>query len=297
MKAKTISIVANKGGVAKTSTALNLAYGLMQKGKKVLVVDLDPSSNATAILLNMDKKIQMSEKGAMKYKELFEEQAKSLPRLVASYTALHEYLKQFDSNHDIVDVIENDIDIHQAIQKTRIENLDIVPSSEDLSITDIKLKGAVSPHNRLRMALESVSEEYDYIIVDNQPFENSLTYNAIAACSKEGDLIICPTKISLGGLQGIDSTLFTCLEWVKRERLPYDFKLLVTMKNRNKADDVWTEALKETFGDYMFDTVIRYQGSPVVKADMDHKILLERFPKENVSHDYMNFVEEVYNLK
>lgn len=297
MKAKTIAIVANKGGVAKTSTALNLAYGLMNKDKRVLLIDLDPSSNATAVVLDQDENVSVSEQGAEKYREIFIEKQKDMTRIKACYEAMHEYLQQVELPCDIHDILEKELDIHLGIRKTRFKDLDIVPASNLLSTTDIKLKEAFNRSNRLRRAIQKVEDEYDFIIIDNQPFENSLTYNSISSCYKEGDLIISPTKISLGGLQGIDSTLFTCLEWIEKvEPLPYDFKLLITMKNRNKADDVWTSALKETFGDFMFDTVIRYQGSPVAKADLDHKILLERFPKENVSLDYQRFVDEVAEM-
>ncbi len=88
--------------------------------------------------------------------------------------------------------------------------------------------------------------------------------------------MIVPTKISLGGIQGIDSTLHTILQWMQEvESLRYDFKLLITMKTRNGVDNKWTDILHETFGEYMFNTVIRYQGKPVADASMNRKILLE----------------------
>ena len=68
--AKVISILMNKGGVSKTETSLNLAYGLSVKGKKVLLIDMDPSSNATSVILGLDN--NLSEQGASQYKELFD---------------------------------------------------------------------------------------------------------------------------------------------------------------------------------------------------------------------------------
>lgn len=294
--AKVISILMNKGGVSKTETSLNLAYGLSVKGKKVLLIDMDPSSNATSVILGLDN--NLSEQGASQYKELFDKYiSEGQPRILACYEAMHEYLKQTPYKYDIHDVLEDQkLDIHEAIQKTRFENLDLIPSSVALSTTDIKLKGSINPYNRLRRAIQKVEDEYDFILLDNQPFENSLSFNSITACYKEGDLIIAPTKISLGGIQGIDSTLHTILQWMQEvESLRYDFKLLITMKNRNGVDNKWTDILHETFGEYMFDTVIRYQGKPVADASMNRKILLET-PKFGVAEDYQNFVDEIFSL-
>lgn len=297
-KAKIISVVANKGGVSKTSVSLNLAYGAVKKGMKVLLVDLDPSSNATAVLINEDARCSISEKGAFQYSLLFEKKiGEGLPRIKACHEAMKEYLEHVQLPYDIHDVLENNLDINKAICSTRIERLDIVPSSNALSTTDMALKHSFNPTCQLRKALMKIEEKYDIVIIDNSPFENSLTYNSITSCYKEGDLILCPTKLSLGGLQGIESTESTCLKWLEEvEQLPYDFKLLITMKNRNKSDDAWVNALKTSHGEFVCDTVIRYQAAPVVKADMERKILLEKFPKENVSKDYLHLIDEIFGI-
>ena len=166
MKAKTIAIVANKGGVAKTSTALNLAYGLMNKDKRVLLIDLDPSSNATAVVLDQDENVSVSEQGAEKYREIFIEKQKDMPRIKACYEAMHEYLQQVELPCDIHDILEKELDIHLGIRKTRFKDLDIVPASNLLSTTDIKLKEAFNRSNRLRRAIQKVEDEYDFIIID-----------------------------------------------------------------------------------------------------------------------------------
>ena len=116
--AKVISILMNKGGVSKTETSLNLAYGLSVKGKKVLLIDMDPSSNATSVILGLDN--NLSEQGASQYKELFDKYiSEGQPRILACYEAMHEYLKQTPYRFDIHDVLEDQkLDIHQAIQKT-----------------------------------------------------------------------------------------------------------------------------------------------------------------------------------
>ena len=80
--AKVISILMNKGGVSKTETSLNLAYGLSVKGKKVLLIDMDPSSNATSVILGLDN--NLSEQGASQYKELFDKYiSEGQPRILA----------------------------------------------------------------------------------------------------------------------------------------------------------------------------------------------------------------------
>lgn len=293
--AKIIAMVSNKGGDGKTTTCLNLAYGLAKAGKKVLLVDNDPQSNSTSILMGIAKDLTLQSADQFKeaYKRFVEEGNDSF---FAAFKALEEYVNKNDFDKDVHDVIEGTAGIKETIRSTKYENLDILPASHKLATTDLKLKsklaGALSV---LRKAFRQIEDEYDYIIIDNQPFENSLTLNSLTACYKEGDLVIIPTKIDRGGLEGTYSTLNSCYSILDEEELDFDVKLLITMKNRNGVDCTWVQALKDTFQDAVFDTVIRYQAKPISDASLNQQTVLDKYPNTPVAQDYQRFVNEILN--
>lgn len=290
-KAKTIAVLMNKGGTGKTETSLNLAYGLTKKGGKVLLIDFDPSSNLTSIVMDTDDAIM--DEGAETFIALCEEEKNAgnvIP--ITGYNALTKMLK--DSPKGIGEIINHNIDIQSVIHKTRFPNLDIIPSGNSLELSDMVLK-ANGDMKALRAALKPVEGDYDYIIIDCQPFQNTLTYNALCACYKKNDLVLCPVKINRGGLQGIQSTLQTVISWIDKEDLDYDVKILITMKNKNKVDEKWENALRIGFGDFVLKNAIRYQGKPITDASMNKKILLEN-PSTSVAQDYQRFVDEIYSL-
>lgn len=295
--AKIIAMVSNKGGDGKTTSCLNLAYGLAVAGKKVLLADIDPQSNSTSILMGLSK--DLTAKSAEQYKEAYARYLdEGIDSFLAAFKALEEYVNKNDFEADVHDVIEGTTGIKEAIRSTKYENLDLLPASHKLATSDLKLKsklaGALSV---LRKAFKQIENEYDYIIIDNQPFENSLTLNSLTACYKEGDLVIIPTKIDRGGLEGTYSTLNSCYSILNEEELDFDVKLLVTMKNRNGIDCAWVQALKDTFQDAVFDTVIRYQAKPIADASLNQQTVLDRYPNTPVAQDYQRFVYEVLNQK
>ena len=291
---KVIVVLSHKGGCGKSETVLNLAYGLAQKGKKVLVVDGDPQCNVTSILMS-ELPLSASESDFFlnEYTQLQPEQSQFL----AAYQALKKYVEMNRVNYDIHHVLEGECRVDEAIYSTRYENIDIIPSGTELSMTDYQLKNkSLEPYRALRMALDKVRDQYDVILMDNQPFKNALTFNAIAACVREEDMVLIPTKINRGGLEGTYETMETIMEWLRSESLPLDIRLLATMVNRNNIDKSWIEALRKAFGDRMFQTTIRYQAKPVEDASMRKRILLEAY-KKGVAEDYQSLVNELDALE
>ena len=291
---KVIVVLSHKGGCGKSETVLNLAYGLAQKGKKVLVVDGDPQCNVTSILMS-ELPLSASESDFFlnEYTQFQPEQSQFL----AAYQALKKYVEMNRVNYDIHHVLEGECTVKEAIYSTRYENIDIIPSGTELSMTDYQLKNkSLEPYRALRMALDKVRNQYDVILMDNQPFKNALTFNAIAACVREGDMVLIPTKINRGGLEGTYETMETIMEWLRSESLPLDIRLLATMVNRNNIDKSWIEALRKAFGDRMFQTTIRYQAKPVEDASMRKRILLEAY-KKGVAEDYQSLVNELDALE
>lgn len=139
--ARTITICNQKGGVAKTTTAINLSSYLATSNKKTLLIDLDPQSNATSGI-GIDKHSVKS----------------------SIYNVLHEHTS-----------LEN------VTLPTGIDNLSVAPSSLDLTGAEVELVNAMSREYRLKKSIEPVKNHYDFIIVDCPPSLGLLTVNALTA--------------------------------------------------------------------------------------------------------------------
>ena len=139
--ATVISITNQKGGVGKTTTAVNLAYYIAKAGKKTLLIDFDPQGNATSGL-SVDKK------------EL---------RLT------------------MADVVMEQASLDQVVLATNYKNFFLAPSTPHLADTEVQLAQAEKRFSRLKNAIDSSSGEYDVVIIDNPPSLSLLTVNGIVA--------------------------------------------------------------------------------------------------------------------
>lgn len=139
--AKIISFSNQKGGVGKTSTCVNLSAGLALKGKKTLLIDMDPQGNATTGL----------------------------------------GFSKSELTNSVYNVLIDDLPASSAIHKTAVENLDILPASIDLAGAEVELVYLKNREKRLREKLESVKGNYDFIMIDCPPSLGLLTINALSA--------------------------------------------------------------------------------------------------------------------
>lgn len=135
------AVVNQKGGVGKTTTAVNLAACLGVAGKRALLVDTDPQGNATSGV------------GVVKSK----------------------------LDHCIYDVLINDVPIEQVIVHTETKGLDLVPARIDLAGADIELMSMMSRETKLKQALARIDDRYDFIIIDCPPSLGLLTVNVLTA--------------------------------------------------------------------------------------------------------------------
>ena len=140
---KVIAIANQKGGVGKTTTAVNLAACLAKEGRKVLLVDSDPQGNATSGL-GFDKR---------------------------------------DVRKCVYDNIINDVPMADTLKHTAYENLDVIPATIQLAGAEIELVSLMNREGRLKNALERVKHDYDYVIIDCPPSLGLLTINALTAAS------------------------------------------------------------------------------------------------------------------
>ena len=136
-----IAIANQKGGVGKTTTAINLSACLAEAGQRVLAVDFDPQGNATSGL--------GFEKGYM--------------------------------SKTVYELLMGECEINECVIKEVQKNLDILPSDVDLSGAEIELLDQSDKESKLRKELEKVEKDYDFIIVDCPPSLNLLTINALTA--------------------------------------------------------------------------------------------------------------------
>lgn len=139
---KSIAIFNQKGGVGKTTTNINLAASLAMKGKKVLLLDIDPQGNTTS-------GVGISKK-SLKY-----------------------------STYDLL--IDDELDIREVIQHTKTERLDLVPADVSLAGAEVELVQLDHRESRLKNALAVVKDEYDYIFIDCPPSLGLLTINSLTA--------------------------------------------------------------------------------------------------------------------
>lgn len=141
---KVVAIANQKGGVGKSTTAVNLGAYLAMEGKSVLVVDLDPQSNASSGL-----------------------------GMGRSATEL-----------EIYDVLVNEVPVEEIITPTSTRGLDLAPSSLRLAGAEVELVSVLSRESRLKKSLEPVKDRYDIILVDCPPSLGLLTVNALAAADE-----------------------------------------------------------------------------------------------------------------
>jgi chromosome partitioning protein len=212
--AKIIAICNQKGGVGKTTTAINAATYLALGNKRVLLIDSDPQANATSGLGIDKSKVEKS----------------------------------------TYDVLINEIAIEDAIQKTVVPNMDILPSNSALTGAEVEMVPFMSREYRLNKALTNIRDKYDFIIIDCPPSLGLLTINALAS----SDSTLIPIQCEYYALEGL-SQLITTIDLIKKNlnpKLQVEGVLLTMADYRtNLTGEVIKEA-RNFFKEKVYETVI-----------------------------------------
>jgi chromosome partitioning protein len=213
-RARMIAIANQKGGVGKTTTAVNLGAALAILGQIVLVVDLDPQGNASTGL-GIDHSV----------------------RTTTTYN-----------------VIMSGAEIREAIQTTEVPGLSAIPSTIDLAGAEIELVSQFSRENRLRKALESIQEEFDFVLLDCPPSLGLLTVNALTAA----DELIVPIQCEYYALEGLGQLLknVRLVQQNVNPGLRLSGIVMTMFDARTKLADQVIDEVRAYFGSRVYDTII-----------------------------------------
>lgn len=252
---KIISIANQKGGVGKTTTAVNLSSCIATIGKKVLMIDVDPQANATTGI-----GIEAREDG-----------------------------------NTIYDVMILDKNIKESIRKTQIQKLDIIPSNIDLVAAELELIEFESRESVLRRKIidliNSLSdmEKYEYIFLDCPPSLGLITVNALTAAHS----VLIPVQCEYYALEGL-SQLLNTIKRVKNSsnpRLSIEGYLLTMFDSRLKLANQVESELRKFFGERVFQTKIA-RNVKIGEAPSFGKPIIIYDPQSTGAQNYMELGNE-----
>lgn len=255
-KTKIISISNQKGGVGKTTTAVNFAAGLHEQGCKVLCIDFDPQSNLSDYLgyIPQEDDITISE----------------LMSDVVSCKELHPL---------------------KAVQHSKENNIDYIPSNIALSSAEFFLSSAISRETVLKRVLKHEDlSVYDYIVIDCLPSLSILLINALSAA----DEVIIPVQAQKFSLDGLN-LFIPVFEQVKRNINP-DLKLagiLLTMADNTNMSKAVDSLLTQSYSDLLYGTKIHKSVEATNSTYQRRNLVITK--NSRLGQEYSEFTKEYLN--
>lgn len=212
---KVISVANQKGGVGKTTTSINLAASLAATEHPTLLIDIDPQANCTSGI----------------------------------------GIEQRAPRHSTYEVLIGDIPIEDAVRKTEMDFLDVVPSHINLVGAEIEMVDVMEREKILKNALRSIRLQYDFVVIDCPPSLGLLTVNALTA----SDSVLIPVQAEYFALEGLGQLLNTIK--IVRQHLNPDLEidgvLLTMFDTRLRLSNQVAEEVRRYFGDKVFKTIVQ----------------------------------------
>ena len=247
---KILSIVNQKGGVGKTTTTINLSACLFKMRRKVLLIDLDPQSNAT--------RGSGLEAGSLKY--------------------------------NINDVLLDRANLEDVIVSSQYDGYDILPSTPDLTESEVSLVAREEREYILKNKLASVSKNYDYILMDCPPSLNILTVNSLVSATG----VVIPVQCEFFALQGLSELIntITQIQVTSNAKLKIEGIVRTMFDSRNNLSNDVSDQLKEYFPNELYKTKIP-RNIRVAEAPSHGKSILEYDGLSKGSLSYYSLAGEI----